>query len=933
MNSYDTFYQKITCTVSGTTLTIPEVVLASTTDSTVANAVYTATLATASDRFVYPLLQNFFVDPEYLASSTQSSVEIASAGTAAINGLYTYRGQTGGYNYYNLQGQSTSTTLFVVKNDGSQWKVTDSVGTTMYTTVSQEDLPWDGGWTEASGSAPAPNVSENTDYVSGTWEQLTLSNQGVASIPPQWPGPFWNVPQVKEYVNGLVGDGTTPFASATVVGKTSLSVNPVLASDPIAVGDNDPRIYPTTKVTAYAYADLPVAGTVGRLAEVTDNAEGIYFDNGTNWVAINGRIFDVSAFGATGDGSTDDTTAIQAAITAAGASGKGGTVYFPRPSVYYKCTAPLSANGFYGVSLLGTSSPMGLAGTTTGALVYTGSGASAFLTARGTQGFSIKNMRILYTSATFTGDLIDMSGSGADTSFAVIDNCELRGSSTSNIGARCLVNIFTAIIITIKNSQFTYATVGILGKTAPGYSNVINIENNTFLSLETASIKNAGEQWNIVGNTFEPLRNGQAGAYTEDQASYSVNFDNNWFGDVGSAGTPWILWGGNFLTFTNNLMGSAGTAQTGIVLGTGSAIQSVTCVGNGYNNPTTCIATAGGAVIGSFNSYGDSTNGGTYFTDALTQVTRVNIVGNHGNALYNTEIKNAFAAQYTTLADITTNDPDKNHIGFFDGDIGGTHYAFGLASRADGETPIELFTGNATPSRRLKVTTSVTSYVPLIFSADNTHDIGAVGATRPRTVYAGTSVITPVVTAATSVTAPALVGSTSVATPSLSVNSGTALTTTNQTGTGNLVLSNSPVIASPTLTTPAIGVATGTSLSATGLIKSSSATAGIGYATGAGTAGTQGTSRTTAVTANGITGSITLFSTAGSATPSSFTVNNTSIAATDVVIVNQKSGTDKYVILVTAVAANSFEITNYTTGGTTSEAPVFSFAIIKGVTS
>lgn len=234
--------QIITCTVSSTTLTIPEVVLASTTDSTVPNATYTATLASASGRLVYPLLQDFFVDPEYLESSVQASVEMASAGTAAINGLYTYRGQTGGYNYYNLQGQATSTTLFVVKNDGSQWIVTSSAGTTMYTTVSQEDLPWDGGWEIASGAANAPNVSENADYVSGTWEQLTLSNQGISAIPPSWPGPFWNVPQTKEYVNSLVGDGTTPLASATVIGKTALDENPVLSTDPKAVAINSNRI-------------------------------------------------------------------------------------------------------------------------------------------------------------------------------------------------------------------------------------------------------------------------------------------------------------------------------------------------------------------------------------------------------------------------------------------------------------------------------------------------------------------------------------------------------------------------------------------------------------------------------------------------------------------------------------------------------------------
>ena len=72
---------------------------------------------------------------------------------------------------------------------------------------------------------------------------------------------------------------------------------------------------------------------------------------------------------------------------------------------------------------------------------------------------------------------------------------------------------------------------------------------------------------------------------------------------------------------------------------------------------------------------------------------------------------------------------------------------------------------------------------------------------------------------------------------------------------------------------------------------------------------------------------------AGSPSWQSFTVTNSLVAATDTVIVNQKSGTDKNMIHVTAVGAGSFEITFATTGGTTTEQPVFNFAIIKGAIS
>jgi hypothetical protein len=105
----------------------------------------------------------------------------------------------------------------------------------------------------------------------------------------------------------------------------------------------------------------------------------------------------------------------------------------------------------------------------------------------------------------------------------------------------------------------------------------------------------------------------------------------------------------------------------------------------------------------------------------------------------------------------------------------------------------------------------------------------------------------------------------------------------------------------------------------------------FGYATGAGGAVTQITSRTTAVTLNKACGQITMFNAAGSTTAASFTVNNTQMTAASTVILSQKSGSNKYILLVTGVNANSFEITFYTTGGTASDTPVINFAIINAV--
>lgn len=154
-------------------------------------------------------------------------------------------------------------------------------------------------------------------------------------------------------------------------------------------------------------------------------------------------------------------------------------------------------------------------------------------------------------------------------------------------------------------------------------------------------------------------------------------------------------------------------------------------------------------------------------------------------------------------------------------------------------------------------------------------------------------------------------------------------TTTGGTVTGVTVSSNALVITgSPITTSGTISVDLPANIVATGKVLG---TTEIGYTTGAGGTVTQLTSRTTGVTLNKISGAITLVSAAGSATYASFTVTNSTVVATDVIIVNQKSGTNQYATLISNVAAGSFQVTFAAISGTITEQPVFNFAIIKAV--
>lgn len=127
---------------------------------------------------------------------------------------------------------------------------------------------------------------------------------------------------------------------------------------------------------------------------------------------------------------------------------------------------------------------------------------------------------------------------------------------------------------------------------------------------------------------------------------------------------------------------------------------------------------------------------------------------------------------------------------------------------------------------------------------------------------------------------------------------------------------------------------TGSVTTADGVL-SSSVSKGIGYATGAGCAVTQATSKSTGVTCTGVSGAITMNNAAlANGAEVGFTVTNTSVAATDVVIVSIKSGAtaDSYSVTVDAVAAGSFRISvSNVSGGSLSEALVLNFVVIKGV--
>lgn len=120
-----------------------------------------------------------------------------------------------------------------------------------------------------------------------------------------------------------------------------------------------------------------------------------------------------------------------------------------------------------------------------------------------------------------------------------------------------------------------------------------------------------------------------------------------------------------------------------------------------------------------------------------------------------------------------------------------------------------------------------------------------------------------------------------------------------------------------------------------GALLSNGATSGIGYTTGAGGTVTQATSKATAVTLNKATGAITMNNAAlAAATIVTFVLNNTAVAATDLIMATHESGgtTGAYTVncRATGAGAAACDVRN-NTAGSLSEAIVIRFSVNKSV--
>ena len=92
-----------------------------------------------------------------------SNVLVSGAGVPEVDGLYTYRGESGGKPYYNLVGYEDSISIRSVYWDVDAWIISSESESSVYYRPEFIDYPWSTGsepWTGIAEFEPVPSVTE-----------------------------------------------------------------------------------------------------------------------------------------------------------------------------------------------------------------------------------------------------------------------------------------------------------------------------------------------------------------------------------------------------------------------------------------------------------------------------------------------------------------------------------------------------------------------------------------------------------------------------------------------------------------------------------------------------------------------------------------------------------------------------------------------------
>lgn len=345
------------------------------------------------------------------------------------------------------------------------------------------------------------------------------------------------------------------------------------------------------------------AASIGALGASVPGAEPLGLPTDRNSVRA-------ADFGASGNGTADDSAAIQKAIDAANAMG-GGTVFLEgSQGRTFRCGSPLNLDDKRGVRLAGNSGPnVALPDSQSASrLVFTGR-SGPFISLRSAHSISFDGLTISYSDPGFRGSLVATGHSPtgkADSGYLLFDRCRFSGLGRA-VSAESLLDLGFTICSTVRNCEFQSGLVGVVGTGGAGtYCNAIQITDCTFRDIGRIPIKNGGESWLISGCAFEPLSDGTGAAYKQELKSgaWGLVVIGCWMGDIAKPGGCWLDIQGPVLglSIIGNRMAAPGTGPKDSAIKIGAGSQGVHISGNRIEGAVgidfTVGYTFGAAIVG-----------------------------------------------------------------------------------------------------------------------------------------------------------------------------------------------------------------------------------------------------------------------------------------------------------------------------------------------
>jgi hypothetical protein len=404
-----------------------------------------------------------------------------------------------------------------------------------------------------------------TDFTPGTTTQLTLT-AGAGSITNTWIF-FDGAYQADNQIASL--DGLTlTFNSPIPVGVQLVTVKigtTVAVGIPPAGSVTDSTVAPNANIDSSKLSFLQAGAGAKRRTVQSKLRESI----------------SVADFGAKGDGTTDDTAAVAAAVNSLPTG--GGSVYFP-PGQYLLTSFPDMTNSI-GVRIYGAGGMSAGAGRPT-EIMINATGSSPFINAPGSTAFVAEDIQFIVKNGGFTGFIIAYGSSPANAAFGKVRRCSLFGGTSARYTAKG-VNLDKTIEAEIDSCQFGTLLFAIAGSSSGSFSNVVRIANCQFVDTSQVPIQGGGQAWRVVNNTFEGYNNGTPGQVLAGAVvNFAVNpfngleFSGNWLGDVLTNGGTWLsLSGGGIDIHGGNFFGgSSGSDALAF-----TSVDSANVEGNTFN--------------------------------------------------------------------------------------------------------------------------------------------------------------------------------------------------------------------------------------------------------------------------------------------------------------------------------------------------------------